>query len=408
MPEVLNLRIRGFLALGEVTMKSFCFRTSVVLVCLAAAATVRAQQPDIEFSSDPTAAPRTLVAGQEVTITIPVTNTGSAPTGAFQIALQRLVMFPPFPTLHEHFLPNGLGPGQSQTITFNVVLDLVTTYNLRVALDSSGAVAESDESNNTFLLGNVTVEAPAPNLVFDGSVTKADDIVCEGGHTVLSGRVRNDGNVACGSFDVSAYRWIGTGWYLLQTNRLSGLGSGGSETFFLGVTFATADANMRVILDTGSEIEESDENDNAYNVGWVQVSRAPDLFAEIAPTLSSSAIEPGASLTVSGWTLRNSCIQDATAFQIGYYLSVDEQYQSSDRILYVSPPMNLPGESALQMAPVEVSIPQDAELGPQQIIVVVDPVDNVDEIHEDNNVVLLGITVPVEVMSWGDVKARYR
>lgn len=210
-----------------------------------------------------------------VTASVTVKNNGDASSSGCAVAVQV-----DGTTSCGAVQVGGLSSGQMQTVSCDLGLLTAGGRSVQACVDAGSTVAESDETNNCLTQTvTVTTEPPpaAPDLVVQSitfspaqptpfqTVTAAITVHNAGNQAVPATTLRTsvDGTIACAAVAVPA---IPAG--LTQT-----------VTCDLG-TLSTGDRQVEACADAGSEVEESNENNNC-RVQGLEVSAAgfdpPDL-----------------------------------------------------------------------------------------------------------------------------------
>ncbi len=227
-----------------------------------------AGQPDL-FVSEFSLNPATPVQGQPVEVRVGVYNQGSAAaSGNFSVE-----WYP-----GENYASSGCnwsldgmaaGGGRILTCTYAGYPSAYGSINTRVIVDTTNAIAESNEGNNVHLQGiSVTAPAPAgqPDLfVSEFSLTPATPV--KGQPVEVRVGVYNQGSAAAsGNFSVEwypgeNYASPGCNW------SLDGMTAGGGRILtctYAGYPSAYGSINTKVIVDTTNAIAESNEGNNVH------------------------------------------------------------------------------------------------------------------------------------------------
>ncbi|MCP4710345.1 MAG: hypothetical protein GY869_17115, partial [Planctomycetes bacterium] len=194
-----------------------------------------------------------LLGGDNVNVTVNVTNTGNVKAAGFMDISYYLST--------DGILDGGdtllsvssdakvaLNPNKSKTYKAEVVMPTgmpTADYFLLADIDSDDDLTEDDEANNVAISNSITVTEAVVDLIGDLSESKVPDSVSGGEKLKLAVEVTNQGNAqATGSMDIqlwaSADGDITTGDddYLLTTldDRSINLAANGSQTFNLNLT----------------------------------------------------------------------------------------------------------------------------------------------------------------------------
>ena len=276
-------RIRYFLVLGLLAWLS---------IVMAVAA------PDL-YVSEFSISPETPVQGSPVTVRLGVYNKGTTPSGPFNVQ-----WWP-----GENYRDLGCGwtvdglvarGGRILTCTYAGYPSWYSNINTKVVVDSGGAVAESDESNNIFLkpisvskpgagpTGPVGPTLGSPDLyVSEFSISPATPV--QGSPVTVRLGVYNKGTAASGPFTVQwwpgeNYRDLGCGW------TVDGLVARGGRILtctYAGYPNWYSNINTKVVVDSGGAVAESDESNNIF-LKPISVSKpGAGPTGPVGPTLGS-------------------------------------------------------------------------------------------------------------------------
>jgi subtilase family serine protease len=352
-----------------------------------------------------------------------VINFGGAAAGAFDLDLR--LSRDPLITVDDPLLArrtiSGLGAHSDLALHVPIVLpghaDPVWvgdgTYYLGAITDAGGAVAESDETNNANRGLGVDTAAlgidAGPDLV--GTLFELPaDVLVAGQQALVDFAVANVGSALAGAFDVelrlSPDATIDFSDPLLATRRLDGL-SHGETTGPLAQAVTLPEAvhpvwdtggphYLGLRIDTGSEVAEVDEANNANRgdgldrAPFTAETTLPDLVGEYFNVLSREA-DAGQSVTTI-YELRNIGSGDLGPFDVAFYLSVDETVGPGDRLLGQTTLPGLPAGQRHSNLLIELDLPApDDPFWPADepvdytIGLVLDPDDLVPEANEANN-----------------------
>jgi subtilase family serine protease len=209
------------------------------------------EQPAIDIDPAP--------AGSPSTIRITVVNDGNNPAGDFVVRWQPWAFATPLTRQ-----VNGLAVGASTTVTFDYTFPFAGTFDGSVTLDSTSAVAEVDENDNT---RSTRFEIPAATIDLTvESVTINPASPTQGAPATASVTVRNLGNTASGRFVVD---WNPDTFGLIvpsvQTlsEETGPLGPGQSRVITFSFTYPQA-GNFRTLafVDSHSTVAETNEANN--------------------------------------------------------------------------------------------------------------------------------------------------
>ena len=113
---------------------------------------------DLTIPSTPTVSPAAPVAGTTITVTVPISNIGSADAGAFNYTVNRDGTPD---ALTGQATSSGLTQGSSSTFTFTVTESTSGDHTYIVLINPSGGITESNYQNNSKTL-TVTFTAATP------------------------------------------------------------------------------------------------------------------------------------------------------------------------------------------------------------------------------------------------------
>ncbi|MEK7100854.1 MAG: CARDB domain-containing protein, partial [Patescibacteria group bacterium] len=244
--------------------------------------------------------PTTATVGTSVNISATIANNGTASTGTsftnnFQRATSAAGAGATSIGTFVSGIPSGFPAGYSEpNAQVSHTFPSAGTWYVRACADSTGAITESNESNNCSAWTAVTVSAPAaPNLTA-GSVTPTS--VTVGTPVTLSSTITNDGAVTTGAGFTNLFQRAtdasGTGSTDIGTHASAVLASSGSNAATLSYTFPSAATwYVRACADKNSAagtgtITETSEADNCS--AWTAVTAT----GPTAPNLTAGAVTP--------------------------------------------------------------------------------------------------------------------
>ncbi len=277
-------------------------------------------------------------AGDTFSLTNTVYNQGPVSTGSFAVGY-RLSLNGSFGNGNDIVLParsvNGLGAGASQTDTTALTIPAGLSpgsYYVCVYADSADRIPEGVESNNA-LCSLFTILVGGPDLV-PTALTVRDS----GVDLVIDDAVKNVGNFAAGPFTIKFYlssdNLYQPGIDTFLCSRSIGSLAIGMSNPPSGTATSTCPAPavppgsyyVLAFDDADNTVAESLETNNT-RVATSKVSLGPDLVPSgLTATLSGPDI-------VINHAAKNQGNRNAGAFTIGFYLSTDTIYQSTDRFI---------------------------------------------------------------------------
>ncbi|HEX8424895.1 CARDB domain-containing protein [Hymenobacter sp.] len=292
------------------------------------------------------------------------------------------------------------GPSTSSPIigTFVNNPGIVTASNstgaLTLQFNTDGSVV------NTGFEAAVSCVVPAalPDLV-PLSSTGNPSFANAGSTITLVSSIRNQGSIAATSSTLGFY--LSTNTTFDASDLLLGNVTGGSlvptQTAVRGGQFTvpnsvvTGNYYLLYVADPQNSVAEISENNNVtFTNLFVSSPMLPDLVIAQA-ALSNSTLLAG-SATAASCLLNNQGNTTAPQSAIGYYLSTDAVFGSSDIFLGNSQ-AGLLGPSASQPLSTSLLIPANTAAGTYYILFVADHVNDIAESNETNNVVSRTLTV---------------
>lgn len=215
---------------------------------------------------------------------VTIQNTGTVAAGTFAVNLNGSVL-----------MVSSLAAGQTTTVDY---MGQTLTRTRTATVDSTGLVAESDESNNTLTLNlsaatSTTTRTPLPTQcaptktptigIPNGVDLIISSITSAGSTPVCANQnranivVHNMGNTAAGTFSVSVN---GTQY------GVTGLGAGQSVTITVPLV-----SPITAVADSTSVIAETNEGNNSLTVNLPLPSQAPTCTP--TPTITRTPTGPG-------------------------------------------------------------------------------------------------------------------
>ena len=241
-----------------------------------------------------------------------VTNNGAAATAAaFTSALYVDGNSVPITTFNT---PSPLGVGSNSTaLDYNIGSLSAGTHTLRIVLDSTNVITESNESDNSYTK-TFTVVAPvsqpnltpvqpsgwsAPIVVSNVTGTNTDSSpLYTTNNLYVDWAVTNNGAAATAAAFTSALYVDGNSVPITTFNTPSPLGVGSNSTaldYNIG-SLSAGTHTLRIVLDSTNVITESNESDNSYTKTFTVVSAAApvnDNFANRTPIIGTLATMTG-------------------------------------------------------------------------------------------------------------------
>jgi subtilase family serine protease len=311
----------------------------------------------------------------------------------------------------DYTLPPGtisFAPGEtSKSITMSVVDDSQPEPNETVVVSMSNPVNATIGQIPSFTY-TIVDNDPPPDLAISGGISVAGPTSVPAGQprglVLSSWTVVNQGKGAAGAFSNGFYlstdSAISSSDTYLDGNSNSGLGAG--QSYPWGGPSLTIPANtvpgrywVGVLVDRTDAVYESNEANN-YASATITVLPGADLAITTTTLTASPPRIPlaGGTVSLSSWTVQNQGYVSTGSFQISYYLSTDQNYDSKDILLGTGSNLGLaPGASATY-AP-SFPIPAGTPKTSYYIVVVVDLQNSVQEFNESNNSLTSSNTISV-------------
>lgn len=247
-------------------------------------------------------------------------------------------------------LISSLNPSATETESFYIDLSTIDvpagTYYLGIIIDYENNVSESNEANNICFINypQVTVDdsASKPDLTCDyrGNLSSSGSYL-----TISNVRVKNIGNSDSGPSYIGYYlstdQNITTSDIFLGQDYVGNLMPWGAsvESLTIDINSLNIPAGtyyVGIIIDYRDEVDERDETNNIcffdsprVNIGGGSNTHKPNLTCEDRGTLTVS----GTSVTLSDLRIKNIGQGTASASTVGYYLSTDENFTTSDYLI---------------------------------------------------------------------------
>jgi subtilase family serine protease len=304
----------------------------------------------------------------------------------------------------------SVGPvafGATDTATTSLLIPASTPpgiYHVCANADSTGAVVESNETNNT-LCSTATVASAVPDLIMT-AVTPNASVVSSAGKLSVSDTVKNLGPVSSGSFKVG-YKLSPSGSYddpgavaSTTTRTVSSLGPSPATNTAPGtiLTFPTTIPPGVYFLcakaDSAGVVTELDETNNTLCSASPVTVPAADLLMTAAST-TTTVIAPSKTLSLSN-TVKNQGGFPAGSFTVAFHLSTDNIYGGGDDVAFTTTrsvtSLAAGGTSA---ATTSLTIPAATPLGTYYVCVLADSANTVAESNETNNSLCTSTTIQV-------------
>ena len=311
----------------------------------------------------------TYEAGSPVTITATMKNQGLRSAGGFYVSLTSADL-----STQTKYV-SSLAAGSSSSVTFSYTAGQYAadkTITVTATADSTGAVTENNESNNTRSASFKVLKMKQPDLTV--SVLSSNKAEYAPGETItISATVRNQGESASGGFYVA----LSSSDLTTQTKYVSSLAVGGTTTVTFTYTAPTFTSTKTVTVmataDSTGIVAESNESNNTRSASF-SVLALPDLTIT-SLTSDKSLYEASETVVVSG-TVKNIGPMSAGATTVRLTVPNIGTFSTSLSAL---------GVGASRTVTFTFTAP--TALSPQSITVTayVDPDNRVTENNESNN-----------------------
>lgn len=317
-------------------------------------------------------------AGDAITVTATIRNQGQSGAGGFYVSLTS----PDLTTQNKYV--SSLAAGRSTTVSFSYTAPTFAstrTVTVTATADSTGAVAENNEGNNTRSTSFTVLALP------DLTVTalSGDKSLYEAGDTVtVSATVKNIGPTSAAATTVRlTVPNIGT-----FSTSLSALSAGASRTVTFTFTAPTSlnpqSITVTAYADPDNRIAESNEGNNSRTAVISVKALRPDI-----EVIGSSITDwyAGMDVTVST-TVRNNTAQPVPSVAIRLTIGGVSYTES----------IPIPGNGS-NLAVFRITVPT---AGNYTVKITADPNGELDETDESNNILTKDIqvkTVPTSIVT---------
>lgn len=341
--------------------------------------------------------PATGATGRPLMLTSTVRNVGPAPAGPFTVRfyLSSDATLDGGDVLLGARMLGGLGAGATSTAVTSLTIPADTSapspYRIIAVADALGQQVEADEGNNTFVSpATVAISLYRPDLTITALTTPASGAT--GRPLAITHSVKNTGPAPAGLFTIRFYLsgddTLDAGDVLLGTRILGGLGAGATSTVVTTLTIpanTSAPASYRVIAVAdalGQQVELDEGNNAAVSAPLSITLYRSDLAMTSMVMPAGGAVGRPASVR---FTIANTGPAPSGVFTVRFYLSSDTTLDAGDVLLVTRTGGNLnPGASRTET--VNLMIPSDTPPGTYHVIAVTDPMNEVVEMDEGNNV----------------------
>ncbi len=306
--------------------------------------------PDL-FVSNVTWSPVNIIANEEVTLSIVVTNQGSMPASSCRLVCS-------IDGLDIGYQDIGpIGAGSEVTVEFPwIATD--GPYIVELVVDTNDIVHEFDETNNQRL-----VNIPPPDLLIQ-DITWSPTDAAAGATITITATIINQGTGNAHDSLITYY----IDDVAVSSQTLPAISAG--ETTFSSYDWIveTGIHNIRIYTDAGKTVTEVDETNNEKRA--IFAAQTPDLtFETVSWSMEDALADNNVTFTVLVKN-RGSC--ETGISQLDYY--IDDIAVESQEIAVIKP-----GEIAT------LTLCQSVEPGLHTLKIVADPENQMVEIDETNN-----------------------
>lgn len=279
------------------------------------------------------------------------------------------------------------------------------SHTLKVQVDSTGAVSEANETNNS-ASGSVTVNANLPDLSVSTIVVPHSGSTAGAGSSFTARyTVRNNTQVTLSKAFTVAFSYCPdasqSGCTALGNQTLSTTLAGGSSTTFtsptlaLPVNVAVGARVLRVLLDSADVITETNEVNNA-GIQAMAITAKPDIYVSTATVPASGSTAGPGSAFKGQYIITNRASTSAVTAAV----KVDFHYcptasasgcTALNKSLTLSSGFN--AGTAVTVTTPSLTLPAGAKPGTRWILAKLDSAGAVAEANEQNNLDLRQITV---------------
>jgi len=234
----------------------------------------------------------------------------------------------------------ALSVGATSAETFSIDVTTISppippgTYYMGYLIDYDGDVAESNESDNDWVWGNIQVTIPvgSPNLD-----KRTDNATITGTNISMSTTIENNGVVGCSysyvGYYLSTNATISTADIRIGTDYVPALSAGGSSTETFSIDVSTINPPIPpgtyyfgYLIDYQDRIAESNESDNDWVWGSSPIVVSGPNLTRNGATLSVS----GTNVSISTTVINNGTDPAGGSSTLRYYLSTNNIISSLD------------------------------------------------------------------------------
>jgi subtilase family serine protease len=261
-------------------------------------------KPDL-IISDISWSPPNPVGDDTITFTVTIKNQGNASAGSFKVT----------------YYIDGTSKGEWSIYSLSAGLNTTKTFTwtavegihtVKAFVDSSYSIDEKNEANNELTKSFQVAPKPKPDLIVS-DISWTPEKPLEGDIVNFTVTIKNNGTLNAGSFKAT-YNIDGV---KLGEWSITSLSIGQTTIKAFAWTAVKGDHVVEVFADSGSNVDESDENNNRRQVSF-SVSGKPDL------TISDISWDPpnpkdGETVNFTVY-IKNQGTASANSFKVDYYI----------------------------------------------------------------------------------------
>ena len=370
-----TLDVLGFADCNNVVVESNETNNDAV-----ASVSILAAKPDITITSLK-ADKSSYAGGETITVKAVVKNKGNKAADDFDVSLTATGMDKQTKAL------SGMEAGGSKTLTYTYTASSGssgTSIDFLAFADCDDVVDESNENNNKDET-EVSVNAVLPDLTIK-SVTPDPGIAKQGDTVTITVVVGNQGNKDVASSDVK----LVIGSEVVGTKVAEAIPTGGSMT--ITFTYTVPDdapagtLDIVATVDPANEIKESNETNNTGTNTMQVEARLPDLTV-VSVTPDPSVAPPGDTVKITV-VVGNDGDRDVTSSEVALVIGGE--------LVGTLPVENLPAGGTTTIV-FEYTIPDSMTEGTLNIVATVDPMNNIPEKDETNNIGTSSMKVEIKL-----------
>jgi|GEM_PF-3957701 len=347
-------------------------------------------------------------------------NKGDTDAGAFAISIVLSVddSYDGSDTVIGSATVSSLASNSVSINDVNVTLPVVDDgfsdgqYYFILMADSGNAVTEADENNNTLSFMAMIDQGGGDPPVDDEQIELQPDVFAftttdplNWGMTVnMDANVRNAGTADAGVFDVTIYlsedNIVDQADNALYTFTINSLAAGSLASNNIDITLPAAgtdgEYNLIMVVDSGDEIVETNEEDNCWStLAYIGEDNPPqddiELQAGIININNQTTINWGDILNIDT-EIFNTGNSTPDPFTVSISLSQDNIPDDTDTVLHSFSIDSLPGGSSTAQN-LDINLPAAGTDGDYHLIMMVDSGNVVPEPNEDDNITMVTIHV---------------